>query len=34
MKTAEVYFEISEDILGVLNQNITEFTQQSRRLGS
>ncbi len=30
MKTAEVYFEISEDILDVLNQNITEFTQQSR----
>lgn len=30
MKTAEVYFEISEDILDVLNQNIMEFTQQSR----
>lgn len=30
MKTAEVCFEIPEEILNSLNQNINEFIQQSR----
>ncbi len=30
MKTAEIRFEIPEDILNALNQTINEFTQQSR----
>lgn len=30
MKTVEVYFEIPQDILDTLNQNIKEFTQQAR----
>jgi len=30
MKTAEIRFKIPEDILNVLNQNINEFTNQSR----
>jgi predicted HTH domain antitoxin len=30
MKTAEVRFEVQEDILNALNQNITEFTMQLR----
>ena len=30
MKTAEIRFEVQEDILNVLNQNISEFTMQLR----
>jgi len=30
MKTAEIRFEIPEDILDALNQNINEFTRHSR----
>jgi predicted HTH domain antitoxin len=30
MRTAEVRFEIPEDILDTLNQNMIEFTQQLR----
>ncbi len=30
MKTKEIRFEVQEDILNVLNQNITEFTMQIR----
>ena len=30
MRTAEIHFEIPEDILNALNQNINEFTQQTR----
>ena len=30
MKTAEIRFEVQEDILNALNQNITEFTMQLR----
>ncbi len=30
MKTAEIRFEIPEDILNSLNQNANEFIQQSR----
>ena len=30
MRTAEVRFEIPEDILNALNQNILEFTKQLR----
>jgi predicted HTH domain antitoxin len=30
MRTAEIRFEVQEDILNTLNQNITEFTMQLR----
>ena len=30
MKKAEIHFEIPEDILTALNQDINEFTRQSR----
>ncbi len=30
MRTAAIHFEIPEDILIALNQNISEFTQQAR----
>jgi predicted HTH domain antitoxin len=30
MRTAKIQFEITEDILNALNQNINEFTQKSR----
>ncbi|MCI5150723.1 MAG: UPF0175 family protein [Candidatus Electrothrix sp. MAN1_4] len=30
MKTAEIRFEVQEDVLNALNQNISEFTLQLR----